>query len=217
MRMAARLDAMGQAKYRGLTRKSGRRYVWVGDVRLDHDALLIPGTWRKPRRVFVNSMSDLFHEGVPDDFIRAVFAAMVATPWHTYQLLTKRSERLAALADGLPWRSHIWLGVSVENEDHAWRIDHLRETPAHVKFLSLEPLIGPLPNLDLSGIDWVIAGGESGPGARPMSPDWVRDIRDQCVAAGTAFHFKQWGGVVKSRTGRQLDGRTWDEQPSLAC
>lgn len=205
---------MGQQKYAGLTRKSGRRYVWVGEVRIDEQSLSIPASWTKPRRVFVNSMSDLFHEGVPDHFIRAVFDTMLATPRHTFQVLTKRPERLAAISASLPWPSHVWMGVSVENADYLERIDQLRRSGAQVKFLSLEPLLGPLDALDLSGIDWVIAGGESGPGSRPIEADWVRDIRDQCVEAGVAFHFKQWGGVVKSRTGRELDGRTWDEMPS---
>lgn len=213
MRLAARLGAMGQAKYAGLTRKSGQRYVWVGDVRLDQASLAVPAGWSKPRRVFVNSMSDLFHDGVPDEFIASVFDAMLATPRHTFQVLTKRPERLADLSPSLPWPHHVWMGVSVESEDYVGRIEHLRRSGAQVKFLSLEPLLGPLPSLDLRGIDWVIAGGESGPGARPMEADWVRAIRDQCGTAGVAFHFKQWGGVVKSKTGRELDGRTWDELP----
>lgn len=213
MRMAARLHAMGQPKYENLTRKSGRRYVWTGTVRLDWDSLEVPKGWRKGRRVFVNSMSDLFHEDVPIDFIKAVFGVMESTQRHTYQLLTKRAERLRELAEGLAWPANAWMGVSVESADYVQRIDMLRDTPARVKFLSLEPLIGPLPDLNLRGIDWVIVGGESGPGARPIDPAWVRAIRDQCLAEAVPFHFKQWGGVVKSKAGRSLDGRTWDEEP----
>ena len=216
MRMAARLDAMGQAKYAGLTRKSGCRYVWRGKVRLDQGSLNVPMTWTKPRRVFVNSMSDLFHEGVPESFVHAVFDVMASTPRHTYQILTKRADRLLEVSPSLSWPSNVWMGVSVENSDFLWRIDRLRTTGARIKFLSLEPLLGPLPILNLDEIDWVIAGGESGPGARSMSPDWVRDIRDQCAHASVAFHFKQWGGRIKSRNGRILDGRTWDDLPTGA-
>jgi protein gp37 len=158
-------------------------------------------------------MSDLFHKDVPVEFIGRVFEAMNRADWHQYQVLTKRADRLAELSPALPWAPHIWQGVSVESAAYMWRIDRLRECGAHIKFLSVEPLLGPIPNLDLSGIDWVIAGGESGPGARPMNPDWVREIRDQCVAAGVAFFFKQWGGVNKKRAGRELDGRFWNEMP----
>lgn len=165
----------------------------------------------------MNSMSDLFHEAIPDKFVHDVFEVMRATKQHTYQVLTKRAERLAALSAELPWADNIWMGVSVENADHTDRIDHLRRSNAKTKFLSLEPLLGALPNLDLSRIDWVIAGGESGPCARPMDIAWVRDIRDQCIAAEVAFHFKQWGGVNKKRTGRVLDGRTWDDFPELSA
>lgn len=213
MRLTARLAAMGQSKYAGLTRKSGGRYVWEGRAKIDLASLTVPLSWRKPRRIFVNSMSDLFHEEVPDWFIRAVFDAMVDTPRHSFQILTKRPERLSALSPMLPWSDHIWMGVSVESIDYVYRIDFLKNSGAKVKFLSLEPLLGPFVELDLNGIDWVIVGGESGPGARPMEVDWVRDIRDQCVEYGVAFHFKQWGGVFKGRTGRELDGRTWDELP----
>ena len=186
------------------------------EVTLHPDTLEIPLRWRKPRSIFVNSMSDLFHVDVPEEFIRDVFDVMERAHWHRYQVLTKRAERVAELSDRLPWPSQIWMGVSVESQDYAHRIDLLRETDAHVKFLSLEPLLGPLPALDLDGIDWVIVGGESGPGARKMQPDWAREIRDQCLDAGVAFHFKQWGGVFKKRNGRELDGRTWDEMPNLA-
>jgi protein gp37 len=215
MRMAARLEAMGQAKYADLTRKSGGRYVWRGKVRLDQGSLNIPTTWAKPRRVFVNSMSDLFHEGVPERFIHSVFDVMASTPRHTYQILTKRADRLLQVSPSLSWPSNVWMGVSVESDDFLRRIDLLRMTGARIKFLSLEPLLGPLPVLDLSEIDWVIAGGESGPSARSMSPDWIRDIRDQCTDANVAFHFKQWGGRIKSRNGRVLDGRTWDDSPDV--
>ena len=185
------------------------------EVTLHPDTLEIPLRWRKPRSIFVNSMSDLFHVEVPEPFIRDVFDVMERAHWHRYQVLTKRAERVAELSHALPWPSQVWMGVSVESQEYAHRIDLLKETDAQVKFLSLEPLLGPLPQLDLNGIDWVIVGGESGPGARVMNPDWVRDIRDQCIDAGVAFHFKQWGGVFKKRNGRELDGRTWDEMPAL--
>jgi protein gp37 len=160
-------------------------------------------------------MSDLFHDDIPFEFIRKVFDVMTETPQHTYQVLTKRAENLEQLAEKLPWPSNVWMGVSVENSDYTWRIDHLRRTPAAIKFLSLEPLLGPLDQLDLRGIDWAIAGGESGPGARPMDPEWVRSIRDQCLQSQVAFHFKQWGGVNKKRAGRMLDGRVWNEWPRV--
>lgn len=216
MRMAARLEAFGQEKYAGTTRKSGGRYRWTGKVVLDYGALEVPQTWRKGRRIFVNSMSDLFHEDVPLKFVRAVFKAVAKTPQHTYQVLTKRADRLLELSPSLSWPANLWMGVSVENKDYLWRVDRLRKTGARVKFLSLEPLIGPLvPGLDLAGIDWTIVGGESGPGARSIDTEWVRAIRDACLEAGVAFHFKQWGGPVKSRTGRHLDGRTWDQWPAV--
>ena len=158
-------------------------------------------------------MSDLFHEEVPLSYVQQVFDVMGRADWHQYQLLTKRSERLLQLGPFLEWRPHIWMGVSVEDEDYTFRIDHLRRTAAHVKFLSIEPLLGSIRKLNLRGIDWVIVGGESGPGARPMDPQWVREIRDRCLRARVPFFFKQWGGVLKNRTGRILDGRTWDEMP----
>ena len=213
MRMARRLEAMGQPKYAGTTRISGGRPKWNGVVRVDEAALELPATWKTGRMIFVNSMSDLFHEAVPLPFIQRVFATMADTPQHTYQILTKRADRLEDVSARLSWPANVWMGVSVESSDYLERIDHLRRTGAGVKFLSLEPLLGPLERLDLTGIDWVIAGGESGPGARPMDPDWVRDIRDRCFDSGVAFHFKQWGGVNKKKTGRTLDGRTWDEFP----
>lgn len=213
MRMAERLELMGQGKYRGLTRRTGGRPKWNGNVRLDYEALTIPTSWKAGRMIFVNSMSDLFHEGVPVEFIRKVFTVMGDCGQHTFQVLTKRSDRLREIANELEWASNIWMGVSVESDEYKYRIDDLRSTPASVKFLSLEPLVGDVGILDLSGIDWAIAGGESGPGARPMNPAWVRSIRDQCILANVAFHFKQWGGVNKKRAGRILDGRTWDQFP----
>ena len=215
MRMARRLEAMGQTKYAGTTRLSGGRAKWNGTIKVDHSALSLPATWKAGRMIFVNSMADLFHELVPLDFIRRVFDTMRATPQHTYQILTKRAERLEHLSNDLEWPANVWMGVSVEQAAYVFRIDHLRRTRAAVKFLSLEPLLGPLESLDLSDIDWVIAGGESGPGARTMQSEWVRSIRDQCNSYGVAFHFKQWGGVNKKKTGRTLDNRTWDEFPVL--
>jgi protein gp37 len=191
-----------------------RNYANGFEPTLQEHMLDVPLRWKKPRRIFVNSMSDLFHTDVPDAFIQRVFEVMRTAGQHQYQILTKRSERLLALDAQLPWARHIWMGVSVENHHFMHRIEHLRGTHACVKFLSIEPLLGPLPNLNLRGIDWVIVGGESGPKARPMDSSWVYDIRDQCLEAGTAFFFKQWGGVFKSRTGRELDGRTWDQMPS---
>ncbi|MCY4459586.1 MAG: phage Gp37/Gp68 family protein [Albidovulum sp.] len=213
MRLARRLEAMGQPKYAGTTRMSGGRPKWNGVVRTDQASVNLPVNWKAGRMIFVNSMSDLFHEAVPLAFIRQVFATMKKTPQHTYQILTKRSARLEELSGALEWPRNVWMGVSVENTDYQFRIDHLRRTGAAIKFLSLEPLLGPLNDLDLERIEWVIAGGESGPGARPINPDWVRTIRDQCDNAGIAFHFKQWGGPSKKKTGRTLDGRTWDEFP----
>jgi protein gp37 len=201
-RMAKRLQAMGQANY-----ASGFQ------VAMHDHAVELPLTWKKPRTIFVNSMSDLFHQAIPIEFIQRIFAVMQQAVWHEYQLLTKRSKRLLELDSELRWLPNIWMGVSVENQDHVHRIDHLRETHAHTKFLSLEPLLGPLPNLKLTGIGWVIVGGESGPRARPMKREWVTEIRDQCQAADVPFFFKQWGGVHKNRTGRELEGRTWDEMP----
>lgn len=201
-RMARRLQAMGQANYR-----NGFRLT------LQPQALDLPVHWKKPRTIFVNSMSDLFHRDVPLTFIQQVFAVMNAAHWHQYQLLTKRSERLAEHTRSLSWAPQIWMGVSVETADYAFRVRDLRRTGAAVKFLSLEPLLGRFRKLDLRGIDWVIVGGESGPGARPLKPEWVTEIRDHCVLANVPFFFKQWGGVRKDLTGRELEGRTWDEMP----
>ena len=217
MRLARRLEAMGQSKYAGITRISGGRPKWNGIVRVDEESLKLPATWKTGRMIFVNSMSDLFHDAVPLQFIQRVFETMRETPQHTYQILTKRAERLEEVSGDIAWPQNVWMGVSVENADYQYRIDNLRRTNAVVKFLSLEPLIGPLNNLDLERIDWVIAGGESGPGARPIKLDWARSVRDQCVTAGVAFHFKQWGGVNKKKTGRILDGRTWNQFPAPAA
>lgn len=200
--LARRLKAMGQPNY-----ANGFRVTC-------HDtALQLPLTWRQPRSVFVNSMSDLFHEDVPTDFILRIFEVMRQADRHRFQILTKRSSRLLELDHILPWSPNIWMGVTVENEDCAFRIDDLRQSGAAVKFLSLEPLLGPISNLDLTAIDWVIVGGESGGGARPMERSWVVEIRDRCRDASVPFFFKQWGGVNKKKAGRELDGRIWSEMP----
>ncbi len=201
-RMAKRLTLMGSPRY-----ANGFR------VTLHHDLIDLPRKWRSPRLVFVNSMSDLFHDDVPLEFIRAVFQVMVECPQHTFQVLTKRSERLRMLGSLLTWTPNIWMGVSVEDDRVKSRIVDLQATPAVVRFLSCEPLIGPLEDLDLAGIHWLIAGGESGPRARPMHAEWVRSLRDQCQRADVPFFFKQWGGVQKHLTGRELDGRVFDEFP----
>jgi protein gp37 len=197
---------MGQKKY-----ENGFRLT------LHPDTLELPLRWKKPQRIFVNSMSDLFHHEVPLEYIQRVFAIMRAASWHQFQVLTKRSGRLLAFSDKIDWPSNVWMGVSVESTEYAARIDHLRKTGARTKFLSLEPLLGPLEGLDLSGIDWVIVGGESGPGARPMAREWVTSIRNQCRKASVAFFFKQWGGVQKKRTGRMLEGRTYDDMPQASA
>ncbi len=188
-------------------------YVNGFKLSLHENVLDAPLSWKKPQMVFVNSMSDLFHGDVPPEFIRKVFDVMRRAWWHQFQVLTKRSQRLLELSPSLDWPENVWMGVSVENEDYTGRIEDLRKTQARVKFLSLEPLLGPIPNLDLDGIDWVIVGGESGPGARPLREDWVLEIRDQCLKAGVPFFFKQWGGCNKKAAGRLLEGRTWDELP----
>lgn len=214
MVLAKRLKAMGAEKYQndGDPRTSGPGF----GVTLHPQTLDIPRQWRAPRVVFVNSMSDLFHAKVPIGYIREVFDVMRETPQHTYQLLTKRSMRLKRIAAQLEWPTNVWMGVSVENRDHLDRIEHLRAVPAAVRFLSCEPLLGPLDGLQLHGINWVIAGGESGIGHRPMAAEWVRDIRDACSAAGVPFFFKQWGGRTPKAMGRDLDGRRWDEMPVMA-
>lgn len=202
--MAKRLQAMGLHAYRdGFA------------VTQQPSTLEIPLHWRKPRMIFVNSMGDLFHKKVPEKYIHKVFEVMSLASKHTFQILTKRAERLQEISGNFTWPKNVWMGVSVETKEYYARIDCLRQTKANIKFLSLEPLLGPLPNMNLTGIDWVIVGGESGPGARPMDPDWVRDIRDQCIEHKVPFFFKQWGGVFKKRNGRLLDGRTWDEMPRV--
>ena len=202
-RLAKRLKAMGQANYRN-----------GFEVTLQPQMLELPLHWKTPKRIFVNSMSDLFHDEVPLAYIQRVFDVMLQAHWHQYQVLTKRAERVCDLSPLLDWAPQIWMGVSVENEKYLHRIGHLRKTGAHIKFLSLEPLLGPLREMNLRGIDWVIVGGESGPGARRIDPAWVADIRDQCLGAGVPFFFKQWGGVQKKKTGRLLEDRTWDEMPT---
>lgn len=204
--MTRRLQAMGVLKYQdGFA------------IRCHEDALDIPRGWRKPSVVFVNSMSDLFHDEVPLTFIKKVFKVMNECPQHIFQVLTKRAKRLEEVSAKLKWTPNIWMGVSVENESVAWRINHLRTVPATVRFLSCEPLIGPLPNLDLTGIHWAIVGGESGARSRPMAAEWVRQIQHQCQASDVAFFFKQWGGWNKKATGRELNGRTYDAMPQRHC
>jgi protein gp37 len=201
-RMAKRLKAMGQPSYR-----NGFELT-IQDHQID-----APKSWKKPRLVFVNSMSDLFHKDVPLSYIQQVFETMNACPQHTFQVLTKRADRLAEVCNSLNWTPNIWMGVSVENADYVGRIDRLRMVPANVRFLSLEPLLGPLKKMNLKGIHWVIVGGESGPGARPMESSWVIDIRNQCLKMEVPFFFKQWGGVRKDLTGRELEGQVWNEMP----
>ena len=203
-RLALRLHAMGNARYRN-----------GFNITLHEDVIDLPKRWHKPRVIFVNSMSDLFHPEVPFDFIQRVFASMRECPQHTFQILTKRSERLRTLASHIDWPENVWMGVSVEDAKVLDRITDLRAVPAAIRFLSLEPLIGPLPTLPLDGIDWVIVGGESGPGARLMKIEWIRSIFRQCRKAKVAFFFKQWGGVRKDLTGRLLNGRTYDEMPRM--
>ncbi len=201
-RMAKRLQAMGQVNYRNGFELACHEHV-----------LELPLKWKKPQKVFVNSMSDLFHRKVSKTFIKKVFDVMNRAPMHTLQVLTKRADRLAELSDELTWGKNIWMGVSVENDKHKDRIDCLRYTEANVKFISFEPLIGSVGKVNLKNIDWAIVGGESGPGARYMDPEWVTNLRDQCIKQKVAFFFKQWGGINKKKTGRLLDGRTWDEIP----
>lgn len=201
-RMAIRLQAMAHPNYVN------------GFVPTMHPRLLsLPLRWKKPQMIFVNSMSDLFHEAVTDQFIDEVFVTMNTAHWHNFQVLTKRSERLSALSPSLKWAANIWMGVTVESSDYILRIDHLRETDACIKFISFEPLLGPIRDVDLTGIDWVIVGGESGPGARPIRDSWVIELCNQCQNAGIPFFFKQWGGFNKKKAGRELEGRIWDEMP----
>lgn len=209
--LAKRLKAMGNPKYQvdGDPRTSGPGF----GIQIHESALSLPTQWSAPRIVFVDSMSDLFHARVPNSFIARVFDVMAATPQHTYQVLTKRPIRLGRMAQQLPWPQNVWMGVSVENMTQAWRIDRLRRIPAAVRFISAEPLLGPLAGLNLEGMDWLIAGGESGPNHRPVDPDWVRGLQEACREAEVAFFFKQWGGRTPKSRGRQLDGRTYEEMP----
>jgi len=203
-RMAHRLQAMGQPRYsKGF------------EVTLQHDVVDAPLSWRLPRIIFVNSMSDLFHKDVPEEFVQRCFDVMERASHHTFQILTKRPERVVEMANRLPWPHNVWVGTSIENADYAWRSKVIAQVDAAVRFLSVEPLLGPIPRLTLTRIDWVIVGGESGPGARPMKEEWVVQIRDRCTERGVPFFFKQWGGVQKSRMGRKLEGRAWDEMPIL--
>lgn len=201
-RMAKRLQAMGHPSY-----------LNGFDITCHEHLLELPLTWRKPKMIFVNSMSDLFHESIPDEFIIKVFQVMNQAHWHTFQVLTKRAERLQELSAVLPWTRNIWMGVTVENQRYVNRINNLKESAAFTKFISMEPLIGPIEDLDLRGIDWVIVGGESGPGSRPMDKQWVLDIQAQCEFDKAAFFFKQWGGINKKKAGRLLQGKTWDAMP----
>ena len=203
-RMAHRLKAMGQLKYRN-----------GFEVTIHPHMLLRPFEWHIPKMIFVNSMSDLFHEDVSNGFIEKGFEVMEQVDQHTFQVLTKRSLRMVELAHQLSWSQNIWMGVSVETEHYMFRVDHLRQTPAAIKFISFEPLLGPIPNLDLTGIDWVIVGGESGPGARQIRKEWVIEIRDKCLKAGVPFFFKQWGGYHKKKNGRMLEGKLWDQMPDI--
>lgn len=203
-RLAARLQVMGNPRY-----QNGFA------VTLHPDQLMLPLRWAKPRMIFVNSMSDLFHEDIPESFIHQVFEVMGQAHQHVFQILTKRAQRLEALASRLPWPPNVWQGVSIENSRHTWRVQCLQQVPAAVRFLSAEPLLGPIPDLPLDDIQWVVVGGESGPQHRTLDPAWVRDIRHQCQSARVPFFFKQWGGVTAKSGGRLLDGHTWDEMPSL--
>jgi protein gp37 len=204
--MALRLQAMGQPNYAN-----------GFELTMQRRMLELPLKWKQRQTIFVNSMSDLFHRGVTTEYVLEVFGVMNRANHHLYQVLTKRSQRLERLSPQLPWQPHIWMGVSVESREYSFRIDHLRNTNAHVKFLSLEPLLGPLRRLNLRGIDWVIVGGESGPYAREMKLEWVLDIRDQCLAARVPFFFKQWGGKRKSVKGRELQGELWNQMPATVA
>jgi len=216
MRMAARLQAMDMPKYAGTTRKSGGRHVWTGKVNIDNNALAAPLTWKKPKRIFVNSMSDLFQEKADEKFIRQVWRVMEHAHWHSFQILTKRPERVLDVLSRADFSvlPNVWLGTSVESEDYLARIDMLRRVPACLRFISFEPLLGPIVGPDLTDIHWAIVGGESGPRARPMQEWWVEELRDSCKNQYVAFFFKQWGGKRKKKTGRLLAGKLWDEYPA---
>jgi protein gp37 len=216
MRLAARLEAMGAQKYKGTTRKSAGRAVWTGKVVLDVPSLSVPLSWRKSRRIFVNSMSDLFQDAVPSEFIRRVWKTMEDASWHEFQILTKRPKRMARILSGEGFRllPNVWLGTSIENARVLGRIDALRSTPAAVRFISFEPLIGSVGDVNLHDIHWVIVGGESGPKARAIDRKWITEIKRSCRRHNVAFFFKQWGGANKKATGRVLDGKTWNEYPA---
>ncbi len=203
-RLAKRLQKMGNPKYAN-----------GFDLTIQESALELPLRWKKPQTIFVNSMSDLFHEDIEEDFVQRVFDVMRRAYWHRFQVLTKRSERMADMSPSIDWPKNVWMGVSVERQDYTFRIDHLRSTGAYIKFLSLEPLLGPLSALDLTGIHWAIVGGESGPGSRPILEEWVLEIRQECQRSGVPFFFKQWGGTNKKKSGRLLQGRTWDDMPKV--
>ncbi|ESX16566.1 MULTISPECIES: DUF5131 family protein [unclassified Mesorhizobium] len=217
MRMAARLEAMGVDKYVGVTRKSGGKAKWTGKIKLDRASISVPQEWKKPKRVFVNSMSDLFHAEVPTAFIAEIWQVMAATPRHTYQILTKRPDRMSEVLSSPEFNvlPNVWLGTSVEDSRVLYRLDELRAVPAAVRFVSFEPLIGSVAGANLKSIHWAIVGGESGPQARPLDTRWVDEIFDQCTDADTAFFFKQWGGKNKKITGRTYRDRLWDDLPDL--
>ena len=217
MRMAARLEAMGIAKYAGTTRRSGKRAVWTGRVNIDPESIETPLKWRRPRRIFVNSMSDLFQDDVNEEVIASVWEVMTRASRHSFQILTKRPERMRSIlsSERYPTLPNVWLGTSVEDNECLDRIDVLRDTPANIRFISFEPLIGPIIGPNLTDIQWAIVGGESGPSARPMESWWVEELRDACLEQQVAFFFKQWGGTRKKRAGRLLGGRTWDQYPEL--
>jgi protein gp37 len=218
MRMAARLQAMGMAKYAGTTRKSGRRHVWTGRLNVDMKTLTAPLGWKRPQRIFVNSMSDLFQDRADEGFIRQVWRVMERASWHSFQVLTKRPDRMLSVLSkpDFPKLSNVWLGTSVESDDYVPRIDLLRRVPARVRFVSFEPLLGPIIDPNLTGIHWAIVGGESGPRARDMEEWWVEKLHGACAHQGVVFFFKQWGGKRKKRSGRVFKDRTWDDYPSLA-
>jgi protein gp37 len=217
MRMAARLQAMGHTAYEGVTRKVNGKAVWTGTLHLNEQALAIPLRWRAPRKIFVNSMSDLFQDGIPGEFVARIWKVMAQTPQHVFQILTKRPENMLRIvvANRLTALPNVWLGTSVESRKYIGRIDELRRVPAQVRFISYEPLLASIGRVDMSGVHWAIVGGESGPQARPMKEGWVEELRAQCEEQGVAFFFKQWGGTNKKAAGRSYLGRTWDNYPEL--
>ena len=219
MRMAARLQAMGMEKYAGTTRKSGKRHIWTGRVNVDETALTAPLSWKKPQRIFVNSMSDLFQDKADKEFIRRVWRVMEEAHWHSFQVLTKRPERMLEVLSkpSFPVLRNVWLGASVESGDYLGRIDVLRQVPAHIRFVSFEPLLGPIVAPDMTNIHWAIVGGESGPHARPMEEWWVEQLHEACERQRVVFFFKQWGGKRKKNTGRLFKERTWDNYPTASA